>query len=141
MTRHLKEELSAEDWDMMTLHYLGLDHIGHMYGPTSNLVAPKLLEMDAVVHQIYTAMNSWVNLKFCVCVFVYDTCECVSLHFCGFVFVSTGGLVLFQNCKIETPLLITEANKFLILCKMIPTNMDPRKTCRESEQTYFSPLP
>ena len=84
VTRHLKGELSAEDWDVMTLHYLGLDHIGHMHGPASNLVAPKLLEMDAVVDQIYTAMNSWVNLKFCVCVLVCDTCECVSalLWFC-----------------------------------------------------------
>ena len=60
VTRHLKKELAADDWDAMILHYLGLDHIGHVYGPSSNLVPPKLLEMDDVVRQIYSAMSSWV---------------------------------------------------------------------------------
>ncbi|KAK7100707.1 GPI ethanolamine phosphate transferase 2-like [Littorina saxatilis] len=59
VTRHLSKELSSEDWDVMILHYLGLDHIGHLYGPVSDLVPPKLHEMDAVVRQIYTAMKSW----------------------------------------------------------------------------------
>ena len=80
MTRHLKEELAVEDWDVMTLHYLGLDHIGHVYGPTSKLIAPKLLEMDAVVHQIYTAMSFWVKIV-CVCVCVCVCCCCCC--FCG----------------------------------------------------------
>lgn len=33
VTRHLKTELHKDDWDVMVLHYLGLDHIGHVTGP------------------------------------------------------------------------------------------------------------
>ena len=43
----------------MILHYLGLDHIGHIAGPSSPLVGPKLLEMDRVVNDIYKAMLKW----------------------------------------------------------------------------------
>ena len=32
VTRHLEAELAREDWDVMILHYLGLDHIGHLQG-------------------------------------------------------------------------------------------------------------
>ena len=43
----------------MILHYLGLDHIGHIAGPSSPLVGPKLLEMDHIINNIYNAMLSW----------------------------------------------------------------------------------
>ena len=46
-------ELVQTDWDMMILHYLGLDHIGHLAGPNSPLVQPKLNEMDKIVELIY----------------------------------------------------------------------------------------
>ena len=61
MTRHLDPELSRNDWDVMFLHYLGLDHIGHLAGPRSPLVKPKLQEMDGVVRRIYTAMIEQVG--------------------------------------------------------------------------------
>ncbi len=60
VSRHLPDELSRYDWDAMILHYLGLDHIGHLAGPRSPLVKPKLLEMDGVIHKIYQAMKHWV---------------------------------------------------------------------------------
>ena len=54
MTRHLDRELSNKAiWDVMILHYLGLDHIGHLAGPQSPLVQPKLDEMDVIVKRIY----------------------------------------------------------------------------------------
>ena len=59
VTRHLDMELLADDWDLMVLHYLGLDHIGHVHGPRSSLVPPKLAEMDDVVRKIYMSMKSW----------------------------------------------------------------------------------
>ena len=59
MTRHIDKELTSDDWDVMILHYLGLDHIGHIAGPSSPLVGPKLLEMDHVVNNIYKAMLKW----------------------------------------------------------------------------------
>ncbi|KAH3721151.1 hypothetical protein DPMN_064067 [Dreissena polymorpha] len=57
VTRHLDMELSLDDWDIMVLHYLGLDHIGHTVGPHSSIVPPKLLEMDRVVEKIYTSLE------------------------------------------------------------------------------------
>ncbi|KAG0592904.1 hypothetical protein KC19_1G289300 [Ceratodon purpureus] len=53
VTRHLQEELAASDWDLLVLHYLGLDHVGHLGGRSSSLVAPKLKEMDDVIQRIY----------------------------------------------------------------------------------------
>ena len=46
VSRHLDQELEVQDWDVMILHYLGLDHIGHIAGPTSSLVPPKLAEIS-----------------------------------------------------------------------------------------------
>ncbi|GBM66453.1 GPI ethanolamine phosphate transferase 2 [Araneus ventricosus] len=53
VTRHLKLELSKKDWDIMILHYLGVDHIGHAYGPYSDLLPIKLKEMDEVIKYVY----------------------------------------------------------------------------------------
>jgi ethanolamine phosphate transferase 2 subunit G len=33
VTRHISPELVRDDWSVMVLHYLGLDHIGHKAGP------------------------------------------------------------------------------------------------------------
>ena len=109
MTRHLRDELAAADWDMMTLHYLGLDHIGHLYGPASNLVAPKLQEMDAVVRQIYTAMKSWVMSSLCVHTCVFG--GCLDLEVCVFVcgvllFLPVYGIFFYaslQKCYYKLP--------------------------------------
>ena len=32
VTRHLDFELAQNDWHLMVLHYLGLDHVGHIEG-------------------------------------------------------------------------------------------------------------
>ena len=61
VTRHLQPELDKLTWDVMILHYLGLDHIGHFAGPRSPLIGPKLAEMDRIISQIYSAMEKWVN--------------------------------------------------------------------------------
>lgn len=53
VTRHLEDELHLEDWDLMVLHYLGLDHIGHIEGPKSSLAPPKLREMDDVISRLH----------------------------------------------------------------------------------------
>ncbi|MBN3321116.1 PIGG transferase, partial [Atractosteus spatula] len=58
VTRHLDSTLKRDDWDVLILHYLGLDHIGHLSGPHSSLIGPKLLEMDDVLKKIHTALIS-----------------------------------------------------------------------------------
>ncbi|XP_071117625.1 GPI ethanolamine phosphate transferase 2-like [Haliotis cracherodii] len=61
VTRHLPEEMTLDDWDVMVLHYLGLDHIGHLDGPRSPLISPKLFEMDNVLQKLYQAMRQWLD--------------------------------------------------------------------------------
>ncbi|KAG8336277.1 hypothetical protein J6590_048504 [Homalodisca vitripennis] len=53
VTRHLDFELHRTDWDVMVLHYLGLDHIGHIEGPNSPLIRPKLREMDGIIARLH----------------------------------------------------------------------------------------
>ncbi|MCJ8734136.1 hypothetical protein PDJAM_G00231870 [Pangasius djambal] len=56
VTRHLDSTLKRDDWDVLILHYLGLDHIGHISGPHSSLIGPKLHEMDDVIKKIHTSV-------------------------------------------------------------------------------------
>lgn len=62
VTRHVPDELTREDWSVMILHFLGLDHIGHKSGPRSINMAPKQREMDKVVEEIYHAMEQKSHL-------------------------------------------------------------------------------
>jgi len=45
------------DWDVMILHYLGLDHVGHLEGPRSPLMYPKQVEMNGVFEMLYNAID------------------------------------------------------------------------------------
>ncbi|KAK3715368.1 major facilitator super transporter protein [Vermiconidia calcicola] len=58
VTRHVPDELARGDWNAMIMHYLGLDHVGHKTGPQGPNMLPKQREMDAIVKQIYEAMES-----------------------------------------------------------------------------------
>lgn len=51
------------DWNVMIMHYLGLDHIGHKAGPQSPNMIPKQVEMDGIVKQIYEAIEREQHLK------------------------------------------------------------------------------
>ncbi|XP_057358076.1 GPI ethanolamine phosphate transferase 2 isoform X4 [Manis pentadactyla] len=58
VTRHLDRVLRRGDWEVLILHYLGLDHIGHISGPSSPLIGRKLSEMDSVLRKIHTSLLS-----------------------------------------------------------------------------------
>ncbi|ERE68191.1 GPI ethanolamine phosphate transferase 2-like isoform 2 [Cricetulus griseus] len=58
VTRHLDKVLQRGDWDVLILHYLGLDHIGHISGPNSPLIGHKLSEMDSILMKIHTSLLS-----------------------------------------------------------------------------------
>ncbi len=49
VTRHVGDEIASSDWDVAILHYLGLDHIGHIFGPLAPQVPEKLREMSEVI--------------------------------------------------------------------------------------------
>lgn len=57
VTRNLGSELFARDWQLLVLHYLGLDHIGHVHGPRSSLIPNKLIEMDNITRRIVETLN------------------------------------------------------------------------------------
>lgn len=70
VTRHLDTELVKKDWDVLILHYLGLDHIGHLGGPRryhiirdGNMICsiymkPKQSEMDGIIERIYNTFTT-----------------------------------------------------------------------------------
>lgn len=72
VTRHVPVELAQDDWSVMVLHYLGLDHIGHKTGPRSVNMAPKQREMDKIVEEIYQAMEQTSHLQSSVLVLCGD---------------------------------------------------------------------
>ncbi|OMJ19498.1 GPI ethanolamine phosphate transferase 2 [Smittium culicis] len=63
VTRNLDKSFSnptntdSPNWDALILHYLGLDHIGHLEGPNSKLMPPKQKEMDDIVKKIYSQIE------------------------------------------------------------------------------------
>lgn len=63
VTRNIEDELKNEDWGLMVLHYLGLDHIGHKSGPRSVNMVPKQREMDGIVQDIFMAIESQKHLQ------------------------------------------------------------------------------
>jgi hypothetical protein len=63
VTRHLSEFLDptlhhakSRAWDGIVMHYLGLDHVGHIRGPRSSLMRSKQAEMDAAIDRIVRAI-------------------------------------------------------------------------------------
>lgn len=60
ITQKLSAELKRTDWELLILHFLGLDHIGHVEGPMSPKVPTKLKEMDTVIMHIHLAMQEYV---------------------------------------------------------------------------------
>jgi ethanolaminephosphotransferase len=53
----LHEDVLAGDWDVLVAHYLGLDHIGHLEGPRSKRVAPKLQRLDRAVADLHALLE------------------------------------------------------------------------------------
>lgn len=62
VTRNIAGELDNNDWGLMVLHYLGLDHIGHKAGPRSSNMVPKQREMDGIVEVLFESMASKKHL-------------------------------------------------------------------------------
>eukprot|EP00743_Colponemidia_sp_Colp-15_P010185 GILK01011193.1.p1 GENE.GILK01011193.1~~GILK01011193.1.p1 ORF type:complete len:908 (+),score=142.88 GILK01011193.1:326-2725(+) len=58
VTRHLETELKQSDWEIMILHYLGIDHTGHSKGANSERMEEKMAEMDHIIKSIYARLES-----------------------------------------------------------------------------------
>ncbi|OAV89434.1 hypothetical protein PTTG_05988 [Puccinia triticina 1-1 BBBD Race 1] len=60
VTRHFDQifvEKQNQDWDIIILHYLGLDHIGHLGGSNSILMGPKQEQLDLAVARIFDSIS------------------------------------------------------------------------------------
>lgn len=58
VTRHVPYQMEHQkNWDVLILHYLGLDHIGHKGGSKSHFMPSKHREMDSVIKQIYEKID------------------------------------------------------------------------------------
>ena len=44
-----REHPHSADWDVAVLHFLGVDHVGHLDGPSGPRMARKLAELDRVL--------------------------------------------------------------------------------------------
>lgn len=65
VSRHIKQELEYKDWNILILHFLGVDHIGHAYGPFSEHLSPKLIEMDEIIKYMHENLDN--NSMIIVC--------------------------------------------------------------------------
>jgi phosphatidylinositol glycan class O len=48
---------SANDWDVLILHFLGVDHVGHRVGPSSATMSRKLLQMNEFLRDTVAQMH------------------------------------------------------------------------------------
>ncbi|KAJ4825349.1 hypothetical protein Tsubulata_002698 [Turnera subulata] len=100
VSRHLDEELSRDDWNLLILHYLGLDHVGHIGGRNSFLMIPKLMEMDEVVKTIHlNALQSQENGRQTLLVVVSDHGMTENGNHGGSSYEETDSLALFIGLK------------------------------------------
>lgn len=57
VTERLIPRIQDSDWDALILHYLGIDHIGHVDGAFSPLMKPKQQEMDKIIRMVYETLK------------------------------------------------------------------------------------
>ncbi|PKA63214.1 ethanolaminephosphotransferase [Apostasia shenzhenica] len=105
VSRHLEVELAADDWKLMILHYLGLDHVGHIGGRQSFLMVPKLEEMDEIVRLIHThdALKGDIYGERTLLVVVSDHGMTPSGNHGGSSYEETDSLALFIDLRAPSP--------------------------------------
>ncbi|RCN41156.1 hypothetical protein ANCCAN_12891 [Ancylostoma caninum] len=81
VTRHLDSKLNDDDWDVLILHYLGLDHIGHSLGGISPELNRKLREMDSIAERIFKTMSRRLDLLWVRCFYFYKVNDHVHIVF------------------------------------------------------------
>jgi ethanolaminephosphotransferase len=64
--------MEKSDWDAMILHYLGIDHIGHMSGPQAPHMVEKQKQTDDVVKSIFEALETREQHKHTLLVLLGD---------------------------------------------------------------------
>eukprot|EP00501_MAST-03F_sp_TOSAG23-6_P000670 GSMAST32.ASY1.ANO1.697.1 assembled CDS len=57
VVEHLIPEMQKKDWDVIIGHFLGVDHVGHRYGPEHSAMAAKLEQMDDIIRSVVIEME------------------------------------------------------------------------------------
>ncbi|KAI8419953.1 hypothetical protein MSG28_008569, partial [Choristoneura fumiferana] len=116
VTRHLDKTLTPDEnkkptFDFLVLHYLGLDHIGHLEGARSPKIKPKLQEMDDVVKKIFTSMQKWQSAAKFANDFYEDSLDKMAEYLTeatvGFDMFSIGVAIVLLYCIALSLLLLT----------------------------------
>ncbi|OQS05884.1 GPI ethanolamine phosphate transferase [Thraustotheca clavata] len=55
---HIYPELEQSDWDVLIAHFLGVDHVGHTYGPNSPFMESKLDQMNDFLKSIIERVDT-----------------------------------------------------------------------------------
>ncbi|KAL8265594.1 hypothetical protein R6Q59_023724 [Mikania micrantha] len=95
VSRHLSYELYKKDWNLLILHYLGLDHVGHLGGRSSVMMGPKLQEMDNIIKLIHSSTIQSQDHKRTLLVVVSDHGMQENGNHGGSSFEETDSLALF----------------------------------------------
>ena len=45
------------DWDVLIAHFLGVDHVGHTFGPSHPAMESKLTQMDRALREVVAALE------------------------------------------------------------------------------------
>uniref|UniRef100_A0A0E0CBE7 GPI ethanolamine phosphate transferase 2 C-terminal domain-containing protein n=1 Tax=Oryza meridionalis TaxID=40149 RepID=A0A0E0CBE7_9ORYZ len=103
VSRHLESEFAAKDWNMLILHYLGLDHVGHIGGRQSVLMPQKLKEMDDVIRRVHNAVSDLEdNLDRTLLVVVSDHGMTEGGNHGGSSYEETDSLALFIGHSVQS---------------------------------------
>ncbi|CAK9440526.1 uncharacterized protein LODBEIA_P46000 [Lodderomyces beijingensis] len=54
---HLYPSIKTRDWDILIGHFLGVDHVGHRYGPKHYSMKEKLNQMNSVVEKVVEELD------------------------------------------------------------------------------------
>eukprot|EP00903_Cladosiphon_okamuranus_P014882 g13781.t1 len=55
---HLSDELAKRDWDVLVAHFLGVDHVGHTFGPASQAMEDKLVQINAALKTVFDSVDN-----------------------------------------------------------------------------------
>jgi phosphatidylinositol glycan class O len=80
------DDSSPKELEVVVSHFLGVDHVGHTYGPHDKHMTEKLNQMDVALSTTLDVLDSSKNCHLalifggvCVCV-----CACVRARVCDF---------------------------------------------------------
>jgi phosphatidylinositol glycan class O len=49
---------NTSEWDVIVAHFLGVDHVGHTFGPNHHIMEKKLSQMNDVISEIVSLIDN-----------------------------------------------------------------------------------